>query len=321
MQNRKLGRTDIEVTPVAMGCWPISGMTSLDVNEADSLQTLRAAFDSGVRFFDTAYCYGRDGESERLIAQALGESRDSIVIATKGGLHWDDDGSRVLDGRPATLRRQCEESLRRLNTDRVDLLYLHAPDPQVDITESAQALKSLIDKGMTRSVGVSNCTIEQLAAFHAVCPISAVQPPYNMLQRDIEADVVPWCVTNDVSIVVYWPLLKGLLAGKLARDHVFGSGDGRPKYPMFQGEEWTKNQDFVDELRNIATDVGWTVSQLVVHWTLRQTGITAALCGAKRAYQIEETAAAMRSELDNASLLRIEQALNRRGVPASQSAV
>lgn len=318
---RRLGKTDIEVSPVALGCWPISGMTSLDVNDDDSLKTLRAAVDSGVNFFDTAYCYGRHGESELLISRALARDRDSIVIATKGGLHWDANGNRVFDASPETLHRECDESLRRLGTDHVDLFYLHAPDPKVPVTESAAGLKQLLDSGKVRSVGVSNCDLEQQIAFHEVCPISAVQPPYNMLQREIENDIVPWCVDHQVSIVVYWPLMKGLLAGKLTRDHQFGEGDGRPKYPMFQGREWIKNHDFIDELRVIAAGLGMTVAQLVVAWTIRQPGITSALCGAKRAAQIEETAGAITSSLEDESLRLVDEALFRRGKPISQSAV
>jgi aryl-alcohol dehydrogenase-like predicted oxidoreductase len=320
-QVRRLGKTDIEISAVAMGCWPISGMTSLNVNEADSLKTLRAAVDSGINFFDTAYCYGRDGESEKLIARALGSDREEIVIATKGGICWDQQGTQVLDARPKTILNQCDESLRRLNTDHVDLLYLHAPDPEVPIAESAAAMRELLESGKTRSVGVSNANIDQLNAFAAECPITAVQPAYNMLQREIEADLVPWCLQRDISIIVYWPLLKGLLAGKLARDHVFGEGDGRPKYPMFQGEEWTKNQDFIDELRVIAGSLGKTVAQLVVNWTVAQPGITAALCGAKRAHQIEETAQGMGWELPEDTQSLITQALARRGTPVSKSAV
>lgn len=138
---RQLGTTDIEISPVAMGCWPIAGMTSVNVNDADSLTTLQAALDSGINFVDTAYCYGPDGESERLIARQLGPRRDDIVIATKGGVHWNVDGTRGQDARPETLKRQCERSLIRLGTDRVDLFYLHAPDPNVPVTDSAGALR------------------------------------------------------------------------------------------------------------------------------------------------------------------------------------
>src|SRR5262245_459674 len=128
MEQRRVGTTDVFVSPVAMGCWPITGITSIDVTDAHSFATLQAALDAGINFFDTAYVYGFEGESERLIARALGHRRKEIVIATKGGLHWGPAGKQAHDASPATLRRECEESLRRLNTDHVDLLYLHAPD-------------------------------------------------------------------------------------------------------------------------------------------------------------------------------------------------
>lgn len=321
MELRQLGTTDIRVSPVALGCWPISGMTSVGVTEADSLATIAACFDLGINFLDTAYCYGRSGESEQLIRRALGKRRDEMVIATKGGIHWDADGKQVRDARPATLHRQCDESLRRLGTDRVDLLYLHAPDPQVPIAESAGALRQLLDEGKTRSVGLSNATVAQLEKFIAVCPLAAYQPHYNMLQREIEADTLPWCRAHQVSVVVYWPLLKGLLAGKLARDHVFAPGDGRAKYPMFQGGEWQKNQDLVAELREIAADAGRSVAQLVINWTIRRSGITAALCGAKRPDQVRENAGGMGWQLNEAMLARIDAALARRGQPVSKAAV
>jgi aryl-alcohol dehydrogenase-like predicted oxidoreductase len=320
MELRKLGRTDIEVTPVAMGCWPISGITSIDVTESASLATLEAAFDAGINFFDTAYCYGFAGESERMIGRVFGHRRDQIVIATKGGLHWE-NGKQVHDGSPATLKRECEESLRRLGTDRVELLYLHAPDPKVPVAESAGALKELLDEGKTRSIGLSNATVEQLREFSAVCPLAAFQPHYNMLQREIEAAELPWCRERGVSVIVYWPLMKGLLAGTLARDHVFDVRDGRRKYPMFQGDEWTKNQDFLDELRPIAAEAGKSVAELVINWTIHQAGITAALCGAKRPEQIRANAGGMGWRLSASQMERIRSAIASRGTAASRGAV
>jgi aryl-alcohol dehydrogenase-like predicted oxidoreductase len=318
---RRLGSTDIRVSPVALGCWPISGMTSLDVNEADSLATIHAALDCGVNFLDTAYGYGAAGESERLIARAIAGRRESVVLATKGGIHWGPDGKRVIDGRPATLRRECDESLRRLATDRVELLYLHAPDPATPLAESAGELRRLLEEGKTRAVGVSNFTCAQLEEFHAVCPVSAVQPPYNMLQREIERDLVPWCLQREISLCIYWPLLKGLLAGRLPRDFVFKPGDGRAKYPMFQGQEWERNQDLLDDIRVIAATAGRSVAELVVNWTIHQPGITAALCGAKRPEQILETARAMGWRLTADELRQIDNALARRGMPLVKGAV
>jgi aryl-alcohol dehydrogenase-like predicted oxidoreductase len=320
MELRRLGRTDIQITPVAMGCWPITGITSIDVNEGDSLATLAAARDAGINFFDTAYCYGFEGESERMIGRAFAGRRDEIVIATKGGIHWE-NGKQGRDGSPATLKRQCDESLRRLGTDRIELLYLHAPDPNVPLAESAGALKDLLDAGKALSVGLSNASVEQLAEFAGACPLTAYQPHYNMLQREIEASQLPWCRENHVSVVVYWPLMKGLLAGQLPRNHVFDPRDGRRKYPMFQGDEWRKNQDFLDKLRPIAAAAGKSVAELVLNWTIHQPGIAAALCGAKRPAQIRANAGGMGWRLNAQQLTQIQQALGERGAAVSRGAV
>lgn len=317
---RRIGQTDLFVTPVAMGCWPITGITSVDVNESDSLATLQAAYDSGINFFDTAYCYGFAGESEQMIARVLGPHRDQIVIATKGGIHYV-QGKQARDGSPAVLKRECDESLRRLRTDYIDLLYLHAPDPAVPITESAGALRELLDAGKTRAVGVSNVSTEQLHEFAGVCPLAAYQPHYNMLQREIETGPLPWCIEHQVSVICYWPLMKGLLAGQLSRDHVFPVQDGRQKYPMFQGTEWQKNHDFLDALRPIAAECNKTLAQLVVNWTMSQPGITSALCGAKRPGQIRDNAGAIGWRLSADQLSKIDAALAKRGPAISRGAV
>ncbi|MEW4526495.1 aldo/keto reductase [Maioricimonas sp. JC845] len=322
MQLRQLGQSELKVSPVAMGCWPIAGITSINVTEQDSLATLQAAADAGINFFDTAYSYGYDGESERLIGRALGSRRDEIVIATKCGQHWGPGRERVRDGSPERIRQDCEESLRRLGTDRIDLYYLHAPDPDVPVEESAGALLELKNSGKVRAVGVSNFhAIEQYEAFHAVCPITANQPHYNMLQREIEEDRLPWCRDHNVAVCVYWPLMKGFLAGKLPRDHKWDPKDGRQKYPVFQGEEWTKTHDFLDRLRPIAERAGRTLAQLAIAWTIQQPGITAALCGAKRPDQIRETAVAMDWELTPEDLAEIEAAIAARGPLPSRPAL
>lgn len=319
MERRSIGHTTIDVSPVALGGWPITGITSLDVNETDSLATIRACLDHGINFVDTAYCYGANGQSERLIGRALGDRRDEMVIATKAGVHWEPDGRQTDDGRPETLVRECEESLRRLGTDRVELLYLHRPDPDVPVAESAGALRSLMESGKARCIGVSNFGLEHLETFHTVCPISAYQPCYNMLQREIETSTLPWCREHGVSVMVYWPLMLGLLAGKLTRDHVFPTRDGRAKYPMFQGEEYQKNLDFVDQLRDMANEAGKTVAQVVINWTTHQPGVTVAICGAKRADQVADNAGAMGWQLSPDQLTHIDRALDERGEPVTVS--
>src|SRR5262249_6836649 len=175
-----------------------------------------------------------------------------------------------------------------------------------------------LEAGKTRSVGLSNATTAQLAEFHAVCPLTAYQPHYNMVQREIESSQLPWCVEHRVSIASYWPLMKGLLAGKLPRDHVFDPRDGRQKYPIFHGEEWRKNQDLLDRLRPIAAEAGRSVAQLVLNWTIHRPGITVALCGAKRPDQIRDNAGGMGWQLTPDQLSRIDLALAERGTAASR---
>lgn len=318
VQNRRpLGNSGIFVSPVALGCWPIAGVTTLDAKEADSIATIQKCFDVGVNHLDTAHVYGPNGESEKLIRRALGKRRDEMVIATKCGIHYE-GREMVNDGRPERLRAECDESLRQLGTDRVELLYLHAPDENVPVADSAGALRELLEAGKTRSVGVSNFTVVQLEEFHAVCPITAVQMPYNMLQRDIEQRTIPWCREHGVAVTVYWPLMKGLLAGKMPRGTELDDRDSRRKYPMYQGHEWQRNQDFVDRLREAAALTGHSVAQLVVNWTISQPGITSALCGAKRPWQIEETAGAMGWMLTPEQQSLIDAAISARGPAATK---
>jgi len=309
---RPLGDSGFEVSPVALGCWPIAGVTTLDTNDADSIATIQTCFDVGINHLDTAYVYGPNGESENLIRRALGSRRDEMVIATKCGIHY--QGSEmVTDNRPERLSFECDESLRRLGTDRVELLYLHAPEEKVPLEDSATALRQLMDAGKTRTVGVSNFTVEQLEAFHAVCPIAAVQMPYNMLQRGIEQQTIPWCRERNVAVMIYWPLMKGLLAGKMKHGEQLDERDSRRNYPTYQGEEWERNQAFVEQLRQAAAISGHTVAQLVVNWTINQSGITSALCGAKRSAQIDETAGAMGWRLSAEQIALINSAMALRG--------
>ncbi len=290
---RKLGSADLQVSPVAMGCWPISGVSSLGVEDRESLKTLHAALDAGINFFDTAYAYGYDGESDRLLARVLAERGDEMIIASKVGTHYDAERRRVVDGRPQTLLAQSREIVERLGVERVDVLYLHQPDPEVPLSESAGAIQEIVHSGLARYAGLSNADAAQLAAFHAVCPVAVVQPPYNMLQPDSVDAIAGFCRAHDIAVAAYWVLMKGLLAGKLPRDHQFDPRDRRLTYAIYQGAAWERAQDLLDQLRALARQLDCSVAQLVIAWTLQQPGLTVALCGAKRPEQIRETAAAM----------------------------
>lgn len=307
---RQLGKSELWVSTVGFGCWPIAGISSLEVTDEWSVKTLHAAFDAGINFFDTAYSYGYDGEADRLLRMALSDRRDRVVLASKVGSHYDGDRRRVVDGRPAILIDQAAKILKRLNIEQIDLLYLHQPDPGVAIEESAGAIAEIVARGWARYAAVSNVNDDELRRFHATCPVIAVQPPFNMLQQESWLPIREFCIQHSISAVCYWVLMKGLLAGKLPRDYQFDPRDRRLTYAIYQGEQWERSQDFLDQLRGLSLELGCTVSQLVIAWTIRQPGIAVALCGAKRPEQIEETARASALQLDDATMNRIESWLN-----------
>ena len=319
---RRVGSSGLSVGPLGLGCWPLAGMTRSGITPAAAVATVAAALDAGVVHLDTAYCYGEAGESERAIAQAMaGRRRESAVIASKCGIHWEPGRKQCVDGRPERIRGEVEESLRRLGTDHVDLLYLHAPDPTIPIEDSAGELARLLNTGKTRAVGVSNVSLEQLERFAVACPLSACQMHYNMLQREIEAEILPWCRDRGVAMFVYWPLMKGLLAGGMARDLVFPTTDSRHKYPMFNGTEFQRNLDFVEALRPVAHRLGCALPDLVLAWTAEQPGITCVLFGATAPEQVGTNAHALTCELDDDARETIAAAIRDRGPVANRRAV
>jgi aryl-alcohol dehydrogenase-like predicted oxidoreductase len=328
---RPLGSSPVSVGPLGLGCWPLAGMTRSGVTHEAAVATVRAAIDLGITHLDTAYCYGEQGESERAIREALAgigsSARDAVVIAGKCGIHWEPDASRdpprrqAVDGRPERIRAEVEESLARLGTDRLDLLYLHAPDPTIPIEDSAGELLRLLEAGKARAIGLSNASRDQLERFAAVCPLSACQLHFNMLQQEIEREILPWCIAERVAMVVYWPLMKGLLAGKMHKGQVFPASDSRYKYPMFNGEEFARNLDFVDAIRPIAGRLGVALPDLVLAWTAEQPGITSVLFGATSPEQVAENARALACDLDDEARQAIAAAIRVRGPVANRRAV
>ena len=319
---RRLGNSTVHVGPLGLGCWPLAGMTRGGITAADARATVAAAIAAGITHLDTAYCYGEAGESEAAIAAALSTHRRAdVVLAGKCGIHWEPGRKQVVDGRPERLRREVDESLRRLGTDHVDLLYLHAPDPRIPIEESAGTLASLRAEGKTVAVGASNISVDLLDRFVAVCPLDACQMHYNILQREIEADVLPWCRARGVSVVAYWPLMKGLLTDTMARDRVFPTTDSRHKYPMFQGDEFQRNLDFVEALRSIAHRLGRRVPDIVLAWTAEQDGIISVLVGATNPDQVRENAGSLTCEIDDDARQAIARAVAARGAVASRKPV
>lgn len=303
---RQLGSSDLRVSSVGFGCWPIAGVSSLGVNDQDSLATLHASLDAGINFFDTAFSYGYDGQADELLAQLLRDRPGQAIVASKVGSHYDAGRQRIVDGRPETLVKHAQIACQRLGLEQLDVIYLHEVDPQVPIAESAAGIAEIVRLGLARYAGVSNVNRQQLATFHAICPVIVVQPPYNMLQPEKVAQIRDFCVEQNIGIACYWVLMKGLLAGKLPRNHRFDPADRRLTYPIYQGQAWERSQDLLDHLRKLSMELQCTVAQLVVAWTLAQPGISVALCGAKRPAQIEETAAAMQLRLSPETLRQID---------------
>lgn len=319
----RLGRSDLVVSRVGFGCWPIAGITSLVGSDSQSIAAIQAAIETGINFFDTAYSYGYSGQSDELLRRALIGRRDQTIIASKVGMHWRRDYtessesspagySRILDARPQTLIDHAQQILKRLNVEYVDLMYLHTPDGQTPIEESAAAIQSIVDRGWARYAGISNVTADEAKRFHNVCPVVVIQPYFNMLQREVVTNLREFCDQQQISLVCFWVLMKGLLAGHLKRNHQFDPRDRRLTYDIFKGIAWQRNQDLVDRLREIAVRVDCSVSQLVIAWTLAQPNITVALAGAKHPAQVMENVVGMRLELAPSILAEIDGCIAQR---------
>jgi aryl-alcohol dehydrogenase-like predicted oxidoreductase len=298
----RLGRSDLCVHRIGLGAWPMAGLTSLGVTDENSVATIRRALELGIDHVDTAYSYGQDGRSDRVIVAALEdwsppEGCRPVVIASKIGARLDASGVWCNDARPDAMIQQAMEIRNRLKRDTIDLMYLHAPDPKVPLSESADALRELVHRGWVRWAGVSNVTAEQLRMFHERCPVVAVQTYFNMFQQQSVDSLRSYCQDQQIALVVYWVLMKGILAGHMRRDHDLDPADRRRNYPIYQGDQWQASQDLLDRLRDVARQRQCTVAQLVVAWTLLQPGISVALVGAKRPDQIEETARSLHVSL------------------------
>jgi len=327
---RSLGFSSVSVGPLGLGCWPLAGMTRANITHDAAVAIVRAAVEAGITHLDTAYCYGEHGESELAIREALAQLggprvRDTVVIAGKCGIHWEPAAGltpprrQVVDGRPQRIRAEVDQSLARLGTDRLDLLYLHAPDPKVPLEESAGELKRLQDEGKARAIGLSNGSRASLERFVTACPLAASQLNFNMLQREIETEILPWCRDRGVALVAYWPLMKGLLTGTMRRGQAFPPTDSRRKYPIFQGQEFERNLDFVDSLRPIAARLEVALADLVLAWTVEQPGITSVLFGATSPDQVAANSRALQCELDDEARTAIAVAIQARGpVPGRQ---
>lgn len=301
----RLGRSGLVLPRVTFGAWAIGGWYWGGTDDTLATEAIQAAVDAGAGAIDTAPVYGF-GHSEQVVGRAIAGRRDQVLVLTKAGLRWDcEDGAHFFDTadgkrvyrnlRPDSLRLECDRSLARLGVDCIDLFQCHWPDPTTPIAESMGALLDLRAAGKIRDVGVSNFTPAMMAEAQDALgdvPLASNQPRYSLLARDIEADVVPWCVDHEVGLIIYRPIEQGLLTGRMTADRVFREGDKRGSLALFcQDNRAVVNRALAD-LAELAGDLGATLAQLVIAWTLHRPGITAALVGARTADQVRENLAA-----------------------------
>jgi aryl-alcohol dehydrogenase-like predicted oxidoreductase len=279
--------TPLRVSPVAIGTWAIGGWMWGGTDEAESVATIRAALDHGINVIDTAPAYGF-GRSEELVGKAVAEGRlrNQVVIATKVGLEWK-DGHVFRNASRGRIMREVDDSLRRLRTDYIDVYQVHWPDPLVPIEETAAAMQTLFKQGKIRAIGVSNFSVEQMQQFRGVAPLHVLQSPYNLFERGIEADLLPYCRKNNIATFGYGALCRGLLSGRMRSDTAFAGDDLRRTDPKFQQPRFAQYLSAVQRLDRLAQKrFGEHVIQLAVRWMLDQ-GITTALWGARHPDQLQ----------------------------------
>lgn len=326
MEYRKLGESDLKVSVVAFGAWAAGGWMWGGTERKDAIEAIQAAYDLGVTSIDTAPVYGQ-GESEEIVGEAIKNiPRDKVQILTKYGMRWDiakgtlafkskDNNGNEIDiykyAAKDSIIKECEDSLRRLNTDYIDLYQIHWPDVTTPIEETMEAIGQLIQQGKVRYAGVCNYNAAQVKEAQQHINLVSNQVPYSMVLRNIEEDVVPFCIANDVSILAYSPLQRGLLTGKMKPGHKFSKDDHRAGLYYFKDENIERTNKFLDKLRLLAKEKNAALSQLVIRWTVEQPGITIALVGARNAEQAIQNAKAINIKLSFAEIEFINEELNK----------
>jgi aryl-alcohol dehydrogenase-like predicted oxidoreductase len=325
MQTRQLGNSDLEITPIGFGAWAVGGggwaFAWGAQDDRASTEAIHRALDLGINWIDTAAVYGL-GHSEEVVARALdGYSGRRPYVFTKCGLVWDDRGgdpARVIRG--DSIRRECEASLRRLKVDAIDLYQIHWPTGDLaDIDSGWSAMADLQREGKVRWIGVSNFDVEQLGRAQAIAPVTSLQPPYSMLRRAIEDEVLPFCAEHGIGTIVYSPMQSGLLTGAMTRERVAAmpADDWRRRNAEFQEPKLSRNLALVDRLREIGARHGRSPGEVAIAWTLRQPAVTAAIVGARSAEQVEGFIGAATFRLDDAEAAEIGRALGAREAAAA----
>jgi aryl-alcohol dehydrogenase-like predicted oxidoreductase len=312
MKKRRLGWTDLELTVIGLGTWAHGGsgwrFSWGPQDDRDSIATIHRALDMGVNWVDTAAVYGL-GHAEEVLGQALRERRERPIVATKCGLVWDETRRIANCLTRASVLREAEASLRRLAIDAIDLYQIHWPTPDEQIEEAWEAIDMLRAQGKVRYAGVSNFGVDHLRRVGARARVASLQPPYSLLKREVEKETLACCASQKIGVVVYSPLQKGLLTGRItsARVDALAADDHRRSDPNFQQPRLAVNLRFVDGLRSVASRRDRSIAQLAIAWTLRRPEVTSAIVGARRPEQLEETLAAADWQLDRLELAQIER--------------
>lgn len=308
MEYRKLSTSDLELSAITFGAWAVGGWMWGGTERKDAIEAIKAGYDLGVTSIDTAPVYGQ-GLSEDIVGEAIkGLPRDKVQILTKYGMRWDldkgtlafktknNDGEDIdvykYAGRESIIK-ECENSLKLLGTDYIDLYQIHWPDVRTPIQETMEAVAQLIKQGKVRYAGVSNYSVDEMKEAGLYVDLVSNQVPYSMVKRDIEADVVPYSIKNNIAIIAYSPLQRGLLSGKMKPGYQFGEGDHRAGLYYFKDENLKRTNEFLDKIKPLASEKNATLAQLVIRWTIDQPGITIALVGARNAQQSIQNAKAI----------------------------
>jgi aryl-alcohol dehydrogenase-like predicted oxidoreductase len=316
LQKVRFGKTGLEITPVGFGAWAIGGTGWRGAwghqDDDEAVGAIRRAIELGINWVDTAAVYGL-GHSEELVARALKgvADADRPYVFTKSSLRWDENGNVINSLNWDSVKRECEESLRRLRTDVIDLYQIHWPNPDEDVEEGWSAMAELKEEGKVRHIGVSNFDVSQMERANAIAPVETLQPPYNMLNRDVEEKILPYCGDNDIGVIVYSPMRSGLLTGKmtLGRIQNMPSDDWRRGADDFQEPKLSRNLELVEKLREIGERHGKSPAEVAIAWTLRHPGVTAAIVGGRRPDQVDGIIGAAEFRLSEDEIEEIETAI------------
>ena len=317
MRLKKLGYSDLTLSVIGLGTWAMGGKDWRygwgPQDDRKSIETIHHALDLGINWIDTAAVYGL-GHAEEVVGKALKGMSEKPIIATKCSRKQDAAGNLYSDLKRESVIQEAEASLRRLGVEVIDLFQIHWPKPEEDIEEAWEAISLLIRDGVVRYGGVSNFQVDHMQRCQAVSPIASLQPPYNMIVRDIEDEIIDYCDRNNIGIVCYSPMYKGLFTGAFTHERIAAlpDSDHRKFDPHFQEPELSANLQLVDDLRALAKDKGVTVAQLTIAWTLRHPQMTAAIVGSRKPEQLDETAAAGDVVLSGEEIEMIEGFIRKR---------